>query len=160
MTPADSHEGSTTEAGRAPGLLRGVVAVAGLTFTEARRRRIVAAALVAGCAFVALFALGLHFMARDVRAHAPAARQAVIINVAVIAALYAANFLIVMTSVLLTVDTLAGEIASGVVETLCTKPVSREAVALGKWLGCWLVLALYALGLCAGVLLVARVVGG
>ena len=76
------------------------------------------------------------------------------------AALYAANFLIVMTSVLITVDTLAGEIGSGVIETLCTKPVPRWAVALGKWLGCWAILALYATLLCGGVLLVARLVGG
>jgi ABC-type transport system involved in multi-copper enzyme maturation permease subunit len=31
-------------------------------------------------------------------------------------------------------------------------------VALGKWLGCWVVLALYALLLCGGVLVVARLV--
>jgi ABC-type transport system involved in multi-copper enzyme maturation permease subunit len=33
-------------------------------------------------------------------------------------------------------------------------------VALGKWLGCWAILAFYATLLCGGVLLVARVVGG
>jgi len=38
--------------------------------------------------------------------------------------------------------------------------VPRAAVALGKWLGCWSILALYALLLCGGVLLVARLAGG
>jgi ABC-type transport system involved in multi-copper enzyme maturation permease subunit len=65
-----------------------------------------------------------------------------------------------MTSVLITIDTLAGEIGSGVIEALCTKPVRRSAVTLGKWLGCFTVLALYALVLCGGVLLVGRLVGG
>jgi ABC-type transport system involved in multi-copper enzyme maturation permease subunit len=37
--------------------------------------------------------------------------------------------------------------------------VPRAAVALGKWLGCWVILALYATVLCGGVLLVARLVG-
>jgi len=137
-----------------------VLAVAALTFTEARRRRILAAALVVGGAFVLLFAIGLHFMARDIWAHAPPTQQKVLVNVLVLVALYAANFLIMVTAVLVTVDTLAGEIASGVIEALCTKPVPRAAVALGKWLGCGLVLLVYGLVLCGGVLAMARVVGG
>jgi Cu-processing system permease protein len=134
---------------QAPGRLRAVTIVAHLTFIEARRRRILAAALLFGAAFVVLFGIGLHFMAR-----------AMFLNLVTLTALYAANFLIVMTSVLVTIDTLAGEIGSGVIETLCTKPVSRAAVGLGKWLGCWLTFVLYALVLCGGVLAVARLVGG
>jgi ABC-type transport system involved in multi-copper enzyme maturation permease subunit len=134
--------------------------VARLTFVEARRRRILAAALVLGLAFVALFGVGLYFMARDIRAHAPPAQQGIFINLLTLTALYAANFLIVMTSVLVTVDTLAGEIGSGVIETLCTKPVPRAVVVLGKWLGCWLILLLYAGVLCGGVLVVARLIAG
>jgi ABC-type transport system involved in multi-copper enzyme maturation permease subunit len=79
---------------------------------------------------------------------------------AVVAALYVANFLVVMTAVLVTIDTLAGEIDSGVIETLCTKPLPRASVALGKWLGCFALLALYAALLCGGVLLAARLVAG
>jgi Cu-processing system permease protein len=155
---------SAENAGASPtrglGRLRAVAVVAHLTFTEARRRRILAAALLLGAAFVAFFAIGLHFMVRDIWEHATPAQQGIFINLMTLTALYAANFLIVMTSVLVTIDTLAGEIGSGVIETLCTKPVSRAVVALGKWLGCWLILVLYALVLCGGVLAVARLVGG
>ena len=97
---------------------------------------------------------------RDIRSHGSPAQQRFMLSFVVMAGLYASNFLVVMTSVLLTVDTLSGEIGSGVIETLCTKPVRRWAVALGKWLGCWAILALYATLLCGGVLLVARLVGG
>lgn len=139
--------------------MRAALTIAQLTLAEARRRRILAAALVFGAAFVLLFALGFHFVARDIRAHGSPAQQRFLLSFVVMAALYAANFLIVMTSVLVTVDTLAGEIGSGVIETLCTKPVPRWSVALGKWLGCLAILTLYASLLCGGVLLVARVVG-
>ena len=139
--------------------MRAALTIAQLTLAEARRRRILAAALVFGAAFVLLFALGFHFVARDIRAHGSPAQQRFMLSFVVMAALYAANFLIVMTSVLITVDTLAGEIGSGVIETLCTKPVPRWSVALGKWLGCLAILTLYASLLCGGVLLVARVVG-
>lgn len=142
-----------------------VLTIALLTLAEARRRRLLAAALVLGLAFVLLFALGFHVVARDVRAHAAAghasaAQQRFVLSFVVMAGLYAANFLIVMTAVLVTIDTLAGEIGSGVIETLCSKPVPRWTIALGKWLGCWTILALYAALLCGGVLLVARLVAG
>jgi ABC-type transport system involved in multi-copper enzyme maturation permease subunit len=138
-----------------------VLTIALLTLAEARRRRILAAALVLGAAFVALFAVGLHFIARDIRAHVGNQAQASFaLSFVVLAALYASNFLIVMTSVLVTIDTLSGEIGSGVIETLCTKPVSRASVAIGKWLGCWTILALYASVLCGGVLAVSRVIAG
>ena len=56
-----------TAQAEAPGGVSGVLAVAHLTFTEARRRRILTAALVLGGAFVALFGVGLYFMAQDIR---------------------------------------------------------------------------------------------
>lgn len=140
--------------------MRAVLTIAHLTLAEARRRRILAAALLLGGAFVLLFGVGFHFIVRDVRGHgASPAQQRFVLSFIVMAALYAANFLIVMTSVLVTIDTLAGEIGSGVIEALCTKPVPRRAVALGKWLGCWVILAMYAALLCGGVLLVSRLVG-
>jgi ABC-type transport system involved in multi-copper enzyme maturation permease subunit len=140
--------------------VRAALTVAHLTLAEARRRRILAAAALLGTAFVLLFALGFHFVARDVRSQASPVQQRFILSFVVLAALYAANFLIAMTSVLVTIDTLAGEIGSGVIETLCTKPVPRWQVALGKWLGCLAILALYASLLCGGVLLAARLVAG
>ena len=141
--------------------MRAVLTIAHLTLAEARRRRILAAALLLGAAFVLLFGVGFHFIVRDIGEHgASPAQRRLVLSFIVMAALYAANFLIVMTSVLVTIDTLAGEIGSGVIEALCTKPVPRWSVALGKWLGCWVVLAMYAAVLCGGVLLVARLVGG
>ena len=141
--------------------MSGVLLVAHLTLAEARRRRILAAAVALGLAFVAVFAVGLHFIARDLEhGAAPGPTRLVALAAVTIAALYAANFLVVMTSVLVTIDTLSGEIGSGVIETLCTKPRSRASVVVGKWLGCLALLAVYATVLCGGVLLVARLVGG
>ncbi len=141
--------------------MRAILVVAHLTVTEARRRRVLLVALLLASAFVALFALGLHFVVRDIRA-APAGpvERKLVVTMGVTMALYAANFLIVMTAVLVTIDTVAGEIGSGVIETLCTKPVSRHAIVLGKWLGCLAILVSYALLLCGGVLLVARLIAG
>jgi ABC-type transport system involved in multi-copper enzyme maturation permease subunit len=144
---------------RGPSWLAAVGTVAHLTFVEARRRRIVAAALVLGSAFVLLFGIGFYFILRET-ANERGPDQLMGRSLPIVLALYAANFLVVMTSVLITIDTFAGEIGSGVIEAICTKPLGRSAVTLGKWLGCWVILTLYALLLCGGILLVARLLGG
>ena len=128
-----------------------------LTVTEALRRRLATAALVVGALFLAAFALGLHFVREELRTKGLPIEPGM--NILTIAALYAGNFLLVMSSVLVAVDTLAGEIGSGVIETLCTKPLRRAVVLLGKWLGCAFLVAAYVTFLVGGVLLVARLVG-
>lgn len=158
MSPSPAEPSRASPGG--PAFVRAVLVMAHLTFTDARRKRLLAAALGLGAAFVVVFAVGLHFIALDARARLAPSQQGFVVGFVLMAALYAANFLVVMTSVLVAVDTLAGEIGSGVVEALCTKPIPRAAVVLGKWLGSWALLALYAGVLCGGVLLVARIVGG
>jgi ABC-type transport system involved in multi-copper enzyme maturation permease subunit len=87
-----------------------------------------------------------------------ASRRQLPLNGIVLAALYAANFLTVMLAALLAIDSLAAEIGSGAIDTLCVRPLPRWAVLLGKWLGCAALVALYAGGLCGGVLTAAWLV--
>jgi ABC-type transport system involved in multi-copper enzyme maturation permease subunit len=72
----------------------------------------------------------------------------------------AANFLSVIFAILLPVDTLSGEIDSGVVQTLASKPIDRAQIVLGKWAGHLLLALTYLLILSTGILLVIRLVGG
>lgn len=129
--------------------LRDIVVIARLTLHEALRRRILTAALIAGAAFLALYGLGLHFILRDDGGKMTLVERRVFMNVLTLAGLYAANLLTVMTAVLLPVDTLSGEIASGVIQTVAVRPIRRRDIVLGKWLGHWIVMAGY-LALTAG----------
>ena len=140
--------------------MRNLLTIMELTLYEAMRRRILTAALICGAAFLALFAAGLYFMVHEVGSHGPMTviERRVFLNVLTLAGLYAANLLLVMTAVLLPVDTLSGEISSGVIQTLAAKPIRRHEIVLGKWLGHWLVLAGYFVLLAGGVLAIARVV--
>jgi len=72
----------------------------------------------------------------------------------------AANFLCVMFAILLPVDTLSGEIDSGVMQTLASKPIDRAQIVLGKWAGHLLLALAYVLVLSTGILVVIGVVGG
>jgi Cu-processing system permease protein len=142
-----------------------ILVVTRLTLVEALRRRIATAALVVGSGFLLFFATGLYFIHQDIQAHVQtdrlnAAAQAGAMSFIVMAGLYAGTFLAMMASVVFALDTLAGEIGSGVIETLCTKPIRRVSILLGKWLGCGALVTGYTALLLGGVLVTARVIAG
>jgi ABC-type transport system involved in multi-copper enzyme maturation permease subunit len=141
--------------------MRNILTIAHLTLHEAMRRRILLAAAIGGGAFLVLFGVGLAFMLREInsRGGMQVVERAVVLNLLTLAGLYATNFLMVMTAVLLPVDTLSGEISSGVIQTVAAKPIRRADIVLGKWLGHAVVLAVYFVVLAGGVLAIARLVG-
>ena len=142
--------------------MRDVITVAHLTWVEARRRRIVLAGAVCALAFLLVFATAVVFAYRDMSADRSVSfveRQGTLTAIMLVGFM-AANFLSVLFAILLPVDTLSGEIDSGVMQTLASKPIDRAQIVLGKWAGHLLLALSYLLLLSAGILLVVRVVGG
>lgn len=118
----------------------GARVIAGLTLREAVRRRTVMAALLLGGAFLALYGFGVYLMVADTRVqeisrNTPPVIRRQTLNVVLMLGMYAANWLMVLLTVLSSVDTLAGEIASGTMQSLATKPLPRREIVIGKWLG-------------------------
>jgi ABC-type transport system involved in multi-copper enzyme maturation permease subunit len=126
-----------------------------MTFREAIRRRIVLTGLLLGICFLVLYSVGFHFIMLQVRTaesriEAGAAQQMMAsvaategANTLLLAGLYAVTFLSIAMSALLAADTLAGEISSGTIQTIITKPIRRSDVVLGKWLGFAMLIGLY-----------------
>lgn len=141
--------------------MRDIVTILHLTLHEAGRRRVLTATLIGAGAFLLLYGIGFYFVSANVHKEAGATvvRQRLLLNFLTLAGLYATNFLTVMTSVLLPVDTLSGDIASGVVQTVASKPVRRSSIVLGKWLAFSLVAVAYYAVVAGGVLVIARLVG-
>jgi ABC-type transport system involved in multi-copper enzyme maturation permease subunit len=135
--------------------MSGTSVIARLTFKEAARRRILLAAVALGLAFVFIFSLGFYFINRDL-AQSMGPRQLIemneVRNFLLLAGLYVANFLTIMMTVLTSVDTLSGEIASGTIHTLVSKPLRRWEVVLGKWLGFAGMLTIYLLLIAGGIM--------
>jgi ABC-type transport system involved in multi-copper enzyme maturation permease subunit len=133
-----------------------ILIVARLTFREAVRRRIVLAALLLGAAFLVLFSLGFHFIRPEIEREAAggpanAIGTAEFYNFLFMAGMYAVSFLSIAMAALISADTLAGEIGSGTIQSVVSKPVRRAEVVLGKWLGFAGLLALYLLLMAGGV---------
>ena len=136
--------------------------LARMTFQEAIRRRIVLTGLILGILFLIVFAVGAHMISieisREVLAEGGTAyrniMQKEMSNFLLMAGLYAVTFLSIAMGALLASDTLAGEINSGSIQTIVTKPVRRSDVVFGKWLGFAGLLGLYALLMAGGVVLI------
>jgi ABC-type transport system involved in multi-copper enzyme maturation permease subunit len=138
-----------------------ILTIAGLTLREAQRRWLLVVGVLLGGAFVLVYATGVWFIVQN-SSCGPRARPCATpfqalefragLNMGVIVGLFVANFLTVITAVLLPVDTLSGEIASGVTQTLASKPIRRAEIVLGKWLAYWLLVAFYIVLTAGGVL--------
>jgi ABC-type transport system involved in multi-copper enzyme maturation permease subunit len=142
--------------------MRDVITIAHLTLVEARRRRIVLAGAICALAFLAVFCVAVFFGNREMTADTSTSfieRQATMTMIMIIGFM-AANFLAVMFAILLPVDTLSGEIDSGVMQTLASKPVNRAQIVVGKWLGHLVLAIAYLLLMSAGILLAIRMVAG
>jgi len=148
--------------------VRSILILARMTFREAIRRRIVLVGLVLGVCFLIVFSIGFHMIYGSLsRAAASAAGAAVahieqseVTNLLLLAGLYAVTFLSIALGALLGADTLAGEISSGTIQTIVTKPVRRSDVVLGKWLGFAALLGLYSLLMSGGTVLSVRLQAG
>ena len=142
--------------------MRSIWILARMTFQEAVRRRIVLTGLVLGLLFLLVFSVGIRMIsteiARETTLEGGAAYQNIMrtemSNFLLMAGLYAVTFLSVAMGALLGADTLAGEINSGSIQTILTKPIRRSDVVFGKWLGFAGLLGLYALLMSGGVVLI------
>ena len=145
--------------------MKNIFTLAQMTFREAIRRRIVLTGLVLGICFLIIYSIGFHYIYTSVRAaeaalqtnsqQQAAARIADIegTNMLLLAGLYAVTFLSIAMAALLAADTLAGEINSGTIQTIITKPIRRMDVVFGKWFGFAFLLLLYFLLMAGGTVL-------
>ena len=131
------------------------------TLREASRKRVLLAALLFGIAFLILFGIGLTAVVADLKKHsAPIVEQRLVLTFITMAGLYAVNFLVVMTATFMPVDTLSGEIASGVMQTVASKPLHRAQIVIGKWAAFALVILAYLALMAGGTVVVGRLVTG
>jgi ABC-type transport system involved in multi-copper enzyme maturation permease subunit len=139
------------------------ITIARLTFREASRRWILWVALLLGTLFLLIYGIGFNEIQKDINRQmggGAVLQFAEIYNFLLMAGLYAVNFLTIMMSVLTSVDTLSGEIASGTIHTLVSKPLHRWEIVSGKFIGFAFMLLLYLLLMGGGVLVIVYLLTG
>lgn len=118
--------------------------VAATTMREAVRRRVVWTALIAGALLLGIFAIALRLQVLQFegRPMSPFVRYQVEAGMLMIG-LYTCDLLAVVLTILTSIDTLAGEISSGTIHAIATKPIARWQIVLGKYLGFAGMIAIY-----------------
>jgi Cu-processing system permease protein len=130
----------------------GVWIMAAVTFQEAARRKILWTAVAAGAGFLTLFGIGMHFQVKDLASHGVPPLIGHQVQVAMIqVGFYAVDLLAVVMTILTSVDTLSGEISSGTIQAIATKPISRWEILIGKWIGFAGMIAVYVSAMFGGV---------
>jgi Cu-processing system permease protein len=136
--------------------MNGVWIMAGITFREAARRKILWTAMIAGGLLLAIFAVALHLQVDEFnsRAMSPFLRYQVESGMLMVG-LYTVDLLAVVMTILTSIDTLAGEIGSGTIHAIATKPVSRWQILIGKFSGFIAMIAAYVVVLFVGTVAVS-----
>ncbi len=137
-----------------------IVVMMRLTLSEMRRRRLLWVVGIVGAAYIAVFGTGLWFIHREIvdnEQSALAVRAAMAMFLT--AGLYVIQFLVVVFAAVISIDTMAGEIASGTLHTVVTKPVRRSDILLGKVAGHALVVSAFAAAMILSAVGVATLVG-
>jgi len=138
-----------------------VISIAQLTVLDLRRRRIVGAALAGGLTWLVVFAIAVRVIHPGMgRGPAPLLETSLQKQLLMLAGLSAANLLVMAVAIIVPLDCLSGEIASGVMQTVASKPVSRCEIVLGKWLVFCAVLVAYVTMIVTGVALSMRLIAG
>jgi len=137
--------------------MKTIFTISKLTFREAARRKILWAALLLGILDLIVYGLGFYFIEQDIQSSMGSGGMSQvaltqIYNFLLMTGLYAVNFLTIAMAVLTSVDTIAGEISSGTMQTLVTKPVQRWQVLMGKWIGFAVMMTLYQIMMAGGTM--------
>jgi Cu-processing system permease protein len=139
--------------------MMGAWIMAGAAFREAVRKKMVWMALAAGAAFLTLFGLALHFQQKTI-SRSPALIRQQVPSAMLMVGLYAVDLLTMVMTVLASSDALSGEIASGTIHAIATKPIRRSELLLGKWFGYVGMMTAYLAIMMGGVTAIAYFVSG
>src|SRR5512139_586921 len=147
--------------------MNSIVVMFKLTLREAARRKVLWGLIILCVLFLVLYALGLSFIQAEIArfgVRPSASRNGLDLKTGysflATFALYAANFLIVLLAVLIPMDTLAGEIGSGTIQSLAVKPLRRSQIVMGKWLAFVLLLGGCTLLLVGGTVVITALITG
>ncbi|MBX6395853.1 MAG: ABC transporter permease subunit [Alicyclobacillaceae bacterium] len=112
-----------------------MMTVARMTWKEILRKRVLLVTVVLTAVFLGLFIFGAS-QAADVLPIGSGLAQKYVRSLLLLSAgLFFANFVVAYLVVFSSIGTISGELETGVLQTVLTRPIPRWQVYLGKWLG-------------------------
>lgn len=144
-----------------------VLLIAGLTFDEAFRPKMILAVLFLSAVFLGLYAFGFKILRDDIiqfddqRGGTPGQDlpYEVQASAMVLLGLYTVNFLTGIMTIFAAVGAVSSEIEGGTLHAIIPKPLARWEIIAGKYLGFFVMTAIYVSLMVAGVVLISRFIG-
>jgi len=115
--------------------------IAALTITEALRRRLVLAFAAITVAVVGLSGWGFYLLSH--RSGITSGEATLVLPTSYILFMFMFSFVVALSASAIASPAVSGEIDSGVLHAIATRPVRSAEILLGKWLGLAAVLAAY-----------------
>ncbi len=153
-----------------------VVLIAGHTWKEGLRRRMILVGFLLTAAFVALYAVGVYYAFRDIAAMAGdslaggvsvgaiSVDQNMIRDLAAYQTLsfglFISSFLSAMLVVFLASGMISGDAENGTLQTIVTRPIARVEILLGRYLGYATIYLAYLVLLAGSIVLLTWVFSG
>ena len=139
-----------------------VPVVIGYALRECLRRRVFVVVLVLTVAFLALFALGTHFVFEEIEDfEGPTIIDDQVLRGSTLLglAMFSTLFLGAVLAAFLTLSAVRGDAESGLLQPLVVRPVGREALLAGRFAAAALVCGAYVLGVYAAAVLIVGIAG-
>lgn len=138
-----------------------MITLAALTIRETMRRRVVLVLAVLTILFAIGVGWGFDRLALTAREHSALDAQVkVVVAQLLVMVMFMFSFIVGMTAVFVTSPTIAGEVESGVMLSILARPIRRETVLLGKWVGSAVVVVGYAIAGGAVILAIVNLTTG
>ena len=143
--------------------------IAELTLHETWRKKLLWMVFALALVFFVFFGLGFYFILDEIKTfRALRSASEVQLNLAVTAAsnqgfilgMTVVNLLIVIMTILISVNAISGEIADHTIHSLASKPIRRWEIVLGKWFGNGLIAAAYIFFMMGGLSLIVYILSG
>ncbi len=122
-----------------------ILTFARLTIVEAARRRLFWALVGLTLVSVAVTAWGVQQLMGLSGGNATQAEVALGISQVLIFVAFMFSFVLAMTGAFLAAPSIAGDVESGIVQTMVARPVRRADFVIGRWLGLSIVVSAYAI---------------
>jgi ABC-type transport system involved in multi-copper enzyme maturation permease subunit len=132
------------------------------TFEEARRRRIVLAALVMVALFLVLYGAGLYFLRRELSADTamPPSVSLLIRGEMLTLGLWTASFITSLVAIFLSAGVIRNDVEQGYAHVLLARPVSRNQMVIGRWIGLQAMITVLSATVTVSILLAANFIMG
>ncbi|KJS15424.1 MAG: hypothetical protein VR69_13400 [Peptococcaceae bacterium BRH_c4b] len=119
--------------------------IAGLTFKEIARKKILLITFVLSLAYLSLYGTALHYAYKQIDKMSPGVFESMVIPQLLTAGLFFASMIISMLAIFSGAGAISGDIESGVAHAIIPRPVRRSRIVLGKFAGIGGMLLLYGL---------------